>query len=191
MDATALSRLWDEKWPGCSKLPYEIRRERDRWARFHALPGSKRYPGTAVEYEIVLHRHNTVLTELAAGSSEVLVMTAGYSQSHLPERSAATTAVHPGAWHWTSVPIHGSDQHLHLYVSRVRWTPGLVDPLLRLVADDAIADVLVTDAGLAWLYHPYDGGMDVVTSSPADRDALRERHRDWLPTNPGAPTPTR
>ncbi|HWS31573.1 MAG TPA: hypothetical protein VN408_02395 [Actinoplanes sp.] len=191
MDATALTRLWAEKWPECSKLPYEIRRERDRWVRFHALPGSKRYPGTALEYEIVLHRHNTVLTELATGSSEVLVMTAGYSESRSPERSVATAAAHPGAWHWTSTPIHESGQHLHLYVSRVRWNPGLVDPLLRLVADDVIADVLLTDAGLEWLYHPYDGGMDVVTSSIAARNALREHHRDWLPANPGASTPTR
>ncbi|RNH99663.1 hypothetical protein EEZ25_21975 [Micromonospora aurantiaca] len=25
VDIVALSRLWDERWPGCSKLPYELR----------------------------------------------------------------------------------------------------------------------------------------------------------------------
>ncbi|MEU6409518.1 hypothetical protein [Microbispora sp. NPDC046933] len=31
-----------------------------------------------------------------------------------------------------------------------------------------------------WLYHPYDGGADVIGPTRAARDALKGRHRDWL-----------
>src|SRR4051812_31278201 len=79
----ALSRLWDEQWSGCSMLPYELRAVPDRWVRFHTLPGSKRYPGTEEEYQIVLARHNTVLAELAT-RLELLVVTAGYSEAPEP-----------------------------------------------------------------------------------------------------------
>jgi hypothetical protein len=44
--------------------------------------------------------------------------------------------------------------------------------------------VLITDANLRWLFHPYDGGMDVIAPTTADRDALRDRHRDWLSKHP-------
>jgi len=189
VDTVALSRLWDERWPGHSTLPYEFRAARDRWVRFHTLPGSKRYPDTDDEYGIILARHNTILVELVTGP-ELLVVTAGYSDAPEPRepcRSPETVAVHPDAMYWTSIRIDddpGFESWMHLYVSRVRWSVGCFDPLLRLVADDVIANVVVADTGLRWLYHPYDGGMDVVLSATADRDALRDRHRGWLSAHP-------
>ena len=193
VDTVALSRLWDERWPGCSKLPSELRAVRDRWVRFHALPGFKRYPETGNEYRIVLARHNTVLAELVA-ARELLVVTVGYSDAAEPRepcRSPETVAVHPGATYWTSVCIDDEpafESWMHLYVSQLAWSAGCLDPLLRQVADDVIADVLLADVGLRWLYHPlyhpYDGGMDVILSSSGERDAVRDRHRDWLSTHP-------
>jgi hypothetical protein len=73
---------------------------------------------------------------------------------------------------------------MHLYVSQVTWSGGCLDPLLRQVAEDVIANALVADVGLRWLYHPYDGGMDVILSSSGERDALRDRHRQWLSPHP-------
>ncbi|MFI7437857.1 DUF3885 domain-containing protein [Micromonospora haikouensis] len=189
VDTVALSRLWDERWPGYSKLPSELRAARNRWVRFHALPGSKRYPGTEDEYGIVLARHSTILAELVTGS-EVLVVTAGYSDASEPQepcRSPDTVAVCPDAMYWTSVCMDdepGFESWMHLYVSQLVWSAGVLDPLLRQVADDVIANVFIADVGLRWLYHPYDGGMDVILSSTAERDALRDRHRDWLSTRP-------
>jgi hypothetical protein len=154
------------------------------------LPGSKRYPETEAEYGIILSRHNTVLDELVTGPA-VLVVTAGYSGAREPPescRSPATVAVHPNAWHWTSVCIDdepGFESWMHLYVGQTPWSVGRLDPLLRHVTDDIIANVVVADTGLGWLFHPYDGGMDVLLSSAAERDALRDRHPDWLSTHPG------
>ena len=73
---------------------------------------------------------------------------------------------------------------MHLYVDRTEWARGRLDTLLRLVADDVVSDILLADMELRWLYHPYDGGMDVAVSSTSERDALRERHSDWLSAHP-------
>jgi hypothetical protein len=63
VDTGALTKLWHQRWPGCSKMPYELRGVHDRWVRFHTLPASKRYPETEYEYEYeyeyILGRHNT------------------------------------------------------------------------------------------------------------------------------------
>jgi hypothetical protein len=37
---------------------------------------------------------------------------------------------------------------------------------------------------LRWLFAPYDGGMDVVLPTTAERDHLRSAHSDWLSTHP-------
>jgi hypothetical protein len=157
--------------------------------RFHTLPGSKRYPDTEAEYAIVLARHNTVLAELMT-SSAVLIVTAGYSDAPEPDpscRSPETVATHPDATYWTSVCIDDEPDFtswIHLYAGQRPWRPGCLDPLLRSVADDIVANVLVADPGLRWLYHPYDGGMDVMLASTAERDALRDQHSDWLSEHP-------
>lgn len=170
-----------------SKVPYEFRSDADRWVRFHTLPLSKRYPESEDEYGIVLDRHNTVLSELVDGSS-VLVVTAGYSEHAEPDgdvRSAQTVAVHPGAAYWRSAFMDPDPESwMHFYAGETVWSRSVLDDLLRRVADDQVGDVTGADPGLRWLYHPYDGGMDVILPSSADRDALRDRHRDWLSAHP-------
>jgi hypothetical protein len=46
------------------------------------------------------------------------------------------------------------------------------------------AGVIVTTAGLRWLYHPYDGGADIIAASTDRRDQLRQAHEDWLSAHP-------
>lgn len=189
MEPAHLLSLWDLRWPGMPKIPYAYRSAVERWVRFHTLPQSKRYPDTEDEYGIVLDRHNIVLSELIDGRSALLI-TAGYSDHPDPGgdvRSAATVSVHPGAAYWTSAIIDDSEPEswwIHLYVNEIEWSRGVLDGLLRLVADDQIGNVTVTDPDACWLYHPYDGGMDVLLPSTAERDALRDRHRDWLSGHP-------
>ncbi len=39
------------------------------------------------------------------------------------------------------------------------WVSGVFDPILRLVADDEIEDVMIVATDCMWLFHPYAGGM--------------------------------
>jgi len=191
LDAHALSSRWKRAWPGVRPIGHELRYDRERWVRFHSLPESKRYPENESEYAEVLRRHNTVLDELVSGSSaSLLVMTVSWSASALPPpRDADLVQVMPDAHHWTSVlrekDEDGDEYWTHVYVTECVWQPGALDPLLRLVADDGTADVIVADAELRWLVHPYDGGMDVVTETRAQRNELRLRHATWLSAYPG------
>jgi hypothetical protein len=78
-----LLRRWEEHWPDCPPIGYELRCERDRWVRFHSLPESKRYPDTEDEWAIVLDRYNTVLDELFAGL-DVYLATSNWSGTPVP-----------------------------------------------------------------------------------------------------------
>ncbi|MEV0743290.1 hypothetical protein AB0I51_46950 [Streptomyces sp. NPDC050549] len=161
----------------------------DRWVRFHSLPGSKRYPETEDEYAVVLHRYNTVLDELFEGT-DVHVVTVAWSWGpDGPEDPPRRREVHPEGSLWTTL-AHEDDpdpelhSYTHLYADRRPWRPGTVDAILREVADDVLGGVIIGDSGLTRIHHPYDGGADVIATSPEARDRLRESHRDWLPRTP-------
>lgn len=74
-----LLAVWEQRWPGSWPEADKLRGLfPDRWVRFHSLPGSKRYPDTEAEYEILLDRHHGVLVELAGstyGAIDALILT--------------------------------------------------------------------------------------------------------------------
>lgn len=69
---------------------------------------------------------------------------------------------------------------MHAYVSHLRLDSGMLDPLLRSVADYYIGDVVFAPATFDWLYRPYDGGVDVFLPSAEEWDQLSRTHADWL-----------
>jgi hypothetical protein len=185
--ASRLTTLWQRRWPACVPIAHELPScYPDRWVRFHSLPGSKRYAQNAHEYSIILERHNSVLVELQSGS-ELLVITCEWTQTPDPEpyRSPVLARLDPDGVHWRTDQQDLDDDpdfvvYWQLYVSQRPWRHGAFDDLLRAVADDEIGNVIIGPSDLRWLYHPYDGGADVVLATRAGRDALKDRHAAWL-----------
>jgi hypothetical protein len=184
---------WDRAFPDCPPVGFLLRDAfRSRWVRFHSLPESKRYPEDEAEYQILLERHNTVLGELVGQSPRVVLVTTGYSETPEPVRTyAELEELDPDAKPWRTIVMHtaapdyyDAPAYWHLFASECEWRPGLFDPLIRLVATDAVADVLIVEPECRWVLHPYDGGMDVIAESPAVRARLRSAHKDWLSIHP-------
>jgi hypothetical protein len=192
VDAGGLTARWTGAWGNCRPVGYELRAcLHDRWVRFHSLPGSKRYAGNEGEYAELLRRHLTVLAGLlsrdSAGSErDLLVVTASWSGGPAPApREAELAGVLPAADHWTSIltddSVPGEATWTHLWVTAARFPGEDLSRLLRLVADYGTAGVIIiTTIGLSWLYHPYDGGADVIAATPGQRDQLRRQYREWL-----------
>ncbi|MFC1402669.1 MULTISPECIES: hypothetical protein [Streptacidiphilus] len=129
-----------------------------------------------------------MLDELFAGQ-DVCVITNGWScPGDAAVRSDDQRRLHPGSELWTSSLTNEPDPEYrvfqHSYISCIRWQTACIDPLLRSVADNVSAGVIITDTNLGQLYHPYDGGADVILANSSSRDAMRERHSDWLSKHP-------
>jgi len=189
VDTEELTLRWEQSWPECPPIGHLFRRYMPgRWVRFHSLPQAQRHPATAAEYAEVLHRYNAVLSELVAetGSAAIYVVTVEYR----PDDGAAGTepvrvGLHPGAVAWMSAADPTDPEPAYrLHVSRTDFDPGALDDLLRYVADDRTSDVVVAEEALRWLFHPYDGGMDVVATSAGGRDRLAQRFASWLSERP-------
>ncbi|MFJ4365729.1 hypothetical protein ACIP4S_16400 [Streptomyces chartreusis] len=190
LDRDRLSALWQRQFPKGPPIAHELRTAySDRWVRFHSLPDSKRYPETEDEYAIALNRYNTILDELFEGT-DVYVITVAWSwEPGGPELPPVLREVHPQGARWTTLaydddPDPELHSYTHLYADRRPWRRGTVDNILREVAVDVLSGVIITDSGLTRIHHPYDGGADVILTTPSERDALRERHTDWLSSHP-------
>lgn len=105
VDAGALSRLWDAHWPECLPVAHLLRSHfRDRWVRFHSLPLSKRYADTDAEYDVVMTRHNTVISELTPGTAVLVITTEYAGDGELTEFWRTREGVLPDASVWRDVP---------------------------------------------------------------------------------------
>ena len=182
---------WQQRFADCEPIAHRLRTALPaRWVRFHSLPGSKRYPEDEGEYNTVLERHNCILGELLGPERRVVLLTTGYSETPdaVPPYPELRT-LDPDAKPWRSVPMHDLEGSAdpcfwHVFASEWEWQPGLFDPIVRPVADDVVRNVMVVAPDCRWLLHPYDGGMDVILDSPADRGRFRSSHRDWLSSRP-------
>jgi hypothetical protein len=176
-----IDRCWTESFPDCEPVADRLKWAfPDRWVRFHSLPGSKRYPESEVEYQIVLDRHNAVLGALTPVRATVIILTTEFSVLRVP--ASPPDDWPSGAW-WRTV-AYDDDSFWHVYAAEVAWVPGVFDGLIRRVASDVTGNVMVCDPRCTWVVHPYDGGMDVLTASPGVRDDLRARFRSWLSGRP-------
>lgn len=64
--------------------------------------------------------------------------------------------------------------------------------ILRWVADSDSAHIIMLQPPAPVLYHPYDGGVDVIAANVQSRDRLIAEFPDWLPPlgSPDGPTPS-
>lgn len=152
------------------------------WVRFHSLPESKRYAEDEGEYAILLERYNIVLDELFAGTDVYVITPVWTTDPHVPAHL-------PDTGYWQSLLVSDDPDpefrtYCHLFVSRRPWQYGCINETLRDVADDKRAGVLITDTRMRRIHHPYDGGADVLLTTPEERDRMRDRHATWLSRHP-------
>jgi hypothetical protein len=181
-----LNDTWNENWGEAPPVAHDLRvLHSDRWVRFHSLPESKRYAETEAEYATVLLRHHAVLDELGA-SGECFVISARFTSDDVTSTSSSGDVVQPGATHWRT--IEGDDYlegQAQLYASLMAYPSSSLDSVLRAAADWQLAWTIIGPPDLRWLYHPYDGGADIIAPSSIVRDHLKDKFAAWLSSHPG------
>jgi hypothetical protein len=174
-----ISSAWDVRWAETPPIAFLLRDlHADRWVRFHSLPESKRYAETDEERAEILSRHHAVLNALE--SPPRLLATWPVF------RSEPKPADGKGLW-WRTIdyPNDFFAEPGQLYVRSVGYPSVEFDTLLSAAAEWEVANVIVGPPDLRWLYHPYDGGADVIAPTMEDRDRLRTEFSGWLSSYPG------
>ncbi|MBT5032853.1 MAG: hypothetical protein HOM55_11230 [Proteobacteria bacterium] len=187
-----LNECWDAAYRNILPIAHQFKdRFADRWVRFHTLPWSKRYAENDTENQIILQRHNALLSAISGRDFPLFLITTGFNETGDAERlNEKLVEADPSAQLWKSIAMHENDDgsydvpeyknYWHLFVSKWRWANGIFDPILRLVAVDHISNVMIVNPAKHCWYHPYDGGADIVLSSTFQRDRLKAEHTQWL-----------
>lgn len=190
MSPQEFEQYWRRQYPKSPPVGYQLREAyKDRWFRVHGLPRSKRYADTEAESEEILRRHNTLLSDLLGDGGDYLLITTGYSDTPAPTMSYAQLAVLAGdSRHLFTIPTHepdeeGSPSYWHFFMSERVWEERSAEQLLTLIADNVIANILFVSVSEECIYHPYDGGADIIMKSPTLRNIMREKYSEWLPDN--------
>lgn len=61
--------------------------------------------------------------------------------------------------------------------------PSTLTPLLKDVAEEGLTDVIIAPEDFTWLYHPYDGGADIL-AQPIMLEFVRANYSDWISSRP-------
>jgi hypothetical protein len=156
---------------------------KDRWLRIHTLPYSKRYPETEAEYSEILHRHNKVLDlEVGRGNRFYLVVPGG--DEMIDPVSPADIDVEGLSlefWRTTKKEVDEAETfYEHYFFRESDWSSKSLDAVLRKVVDDELYGVILFCPSKKFLYHPYDGGADLIFETFVKRDAALIRYAGWF-----------
>jgi hypothetical protein len=188
-DAEHLTQHWRAHFPW-PPIAHTLRsRCPDRWFRIHTLPQSKRYPENEPEYCEIVRRHNTLLDDLLGSGGEAVLVTSAASLMPEPAAAAEADDATRDARFWLTIPMHEHDDfdvptYWHLFHRPLRWRAGMLDALLRRVAQWQTVNVMILSTAVPHLYHPYDGGADVLVEAEVRRDELRAKYASWLSPRP-------
>ncbi|MEU1181567.1 hypothetical protein ABZ464_28775 [Streptomyces sp. NPDC005820] len=142
-------------------------------------------------HALAAHPRRPLRPACVFAGTDVFVVTMDWSNTPAGPAGYPTPRqiLHPNGIRWWTEPDKDDPDpafhtHTRLYADRHRWNRGCLDGLLRAVADEAVVEVFVADTELQRIYHPYDGGADVILATPAERDRVRDQHTDWLSSHP-------
>ncbi len=180
---------WQTAFPECPAIPHLLRDAYPkRWVRFHSLPESKRYADNEAEYQVILHRHNTVLDHLARRDGPLLLVSTEFGDTSISTRADSPLvpldSTARSVWTFRAEPDNDDDYYRYLYMSEWQWQPGIFDSILRLVADWKVVDTMIVCAEDNWICHPYDGGADFILPTEHQRDRVKSLFSRWLSSHP-------
>lgn len=185
-----LAKFWSSEFKNFAPEAHKLKHQyKDRWVRFHSLPESKRYPENEDEFLEVLRRHNVVLQELCGNRCKLLVVLPEYSEEKVPSKpELELSKLFPASEPWCTLAQHDDDDAIdfywHLHVSEVEFTGSEFDSLFRMIAKDEARNIMIICPKKGFVFHPYDGGADVVLASEEERDQLKKRYCEWLSPYP-------
>jgi hypothetical protein len=184
-----LSIYWHEKFGELPPLGYRLRQEFPaRWFRIHSLPQAKRYAQSPLEYEEILKRQNTLLSDFLPGSAQVCLLLAEFGDAR---ETDAVRLRQLETFQWAEFQSFAVEQeraeafppHIQVKWASLNFTPGILDALLLRAADD-LERFLILNVEHEVILAPYDGGLDCLLATTEERDAAKQRYSPWLSTLP-------
>lgn len=178
----AFPDFWRERFGETPPLSYVLREAfTDQWVRFHALPDSRRYPESNTDRAEWLRRANTLAIATLGPNAMCWLVQLGSAELGWPPEAETFRDRHK----LTLVADYVHDAATWpAFAATVTFGSGAFDELLLEVAQDLAFRTLWISADTGRVFAPYDGGFDIVLSSPTEVAAFKAGYSSWLPQSP-------
>ncbi|CAN5411063.1 hypothetical protein BH09BAC1_BH09BAC1_17540 [soil metagenome] len=150
----------------------------------------QRYPANEEDWEILLHRQNTILTDLIGSVSPVLLVTGEFKMGDFPDMPPTLMAesLKPFSFTMAEAPIDlhsfspGQYDKGHTYTPMFTeqiWQGHKFDEVLKDIAKWKLAAFFVSIQNKC-IVSPYDGGVDIILKDSETRDFYKAKYAEWL-----------
>lgn len=184
------NKFWKEQYPTSLPVAHTLRHDyASRWFRIHSLPESKRYPENAVEWEIVLNRQNTSITDVIGENADIVIITGSYYFEGHTELHPIESVESLKRFSFTqldAIDLHAvwpddydAGQIFYPMIARAIWSLNKFDDILRDVAQDCVRLFFVS-INTNTIVVPYDGGVDFIVKDAQTMSVYKAMYRDWL-----------
>lgn len=182
---------WDQFYPNNLPISHLLKHYFPQsWLRIHSLHESKRYADTSAEYELLLNRHNEIITDCFGENSSIFIVSGHYFTFSrnikaydpafiLPYKFNLEQEINLKQLNPEDYDDDEEDSFFRPYSIETTWQSNQHNELLIKIADDEVrAFMLSFEQNI--IVAPYDGGIDFIIFNEAKRNALRDKYKDWL-----------
>lgn len=182
---------WDQFYPNNLPISHLLKHYFPQsWLRIHSLPESKRYADTSAEYELLLDRHNEIITDCFGDDASIFIVSGHYFTFSrnikaydpafiLPYKFNLEQAINLKQLNPEDYDDDEEDSFFRPYSIETTWQSNQHNDLLKKIADDEVRAFMISFEQNI-IVAPYDGGIDFIIFNDAQRHALRDKYQDWL-----------
>ena len=191
MTEEQFNQFWATHYPNSLPISHTFKHEYpDRWLRIHSLPESKRYAETTIEWEILLHRQNSLISDIFGEGLQVCLVTGLYSPKTLPAPNIRSDEVDSlKSYKFKLLEQIDLDKFSGEYFEEdlfytpkfveVIWESNRYDDLLKAVANYELIAFFVSFEQNA-IIAPYDGGVDIIFKDVETKRHYQLKYHEWL-----------
>jgi hypothetical protein len=161
----------------------------DRWFRIHSLPQSKRYADNDSEWSILIHRHNSIITDVLGDGAPIMIITGSYNEQGEENvkvleamdsmKRFSFHSLEPIDLHHLQSEYYEEGQFFSPSFCETTWWTGRFDDIIRDMAIDNIRLSFVALEHNAFVA-PYDGGIDFIVNDAILCNHYKVKYTDWL-----------
>lgn len=182
---------WDLFYPNNFPISHYLVQDFPQfWFRIHSLPKSKRYADTAAEYELLLDRHNRIITDCLGNDTSIFIVSGHYFTSSRNNKTYDPAFILKYQFHLeqeinltqANPEYYDGEDEDHFFrpcTVEVTWQTNQHNDLLKKIADDELRAFMISFEKNI-IVAPYDGGIDFIIFDESKRNDLRNKYQDWL-----------
>ena len=190
MTKEEFNSFWEGTYPGTLPISYTFKHNYpDRWLRIHSLPESKRYPSNDSDWDILLSRQNTIISDILGYNAKIVIVTGDYFHEDFFELHPVEDVTSIKAFSFLKLDeinlhkIYPENYESGLFYRPIFctdfWQNGKFNDILKDIAEDQLRAFFIS-INKECIIAPYDGGVDLIFKDSDIRDRYKLRYQDWL-----------